>query len=121
MFGRGKCALHPPWCQQPATLTEFCKLYSYLAASILNTIKWTEALDEVFINNSKEDPGLKWQYFGSETGVFRSYPGIYVFEYWIGVKQLTSPSLTRLLHRKTSSSEASPTIWSCYAIIIYFF
>ena len=49
---------------------------TYLAAPVLNTIKWTEALDEVFINNSNEDPGLKWQYFGSETGVFRSYPGM---------------------------------------------
>lgn len=55
---------------------------SYLAAPILNTIKWSEALDEVFINNSNEDPGFKWQYFGSETGVFRSYPGIYyIFKY----------------------------------------
>ena len=54
---------------------ELC-FYPYLAPEILNTIKWSEALDEVFRNNSKEDPGLKWQYFGSETGVLRSFPGI---------------------------------------------
>ena len=50
------------------------------APEILNTIKWTQSLDEVFVNNWKEDPSLKWQYFGSETGVLRTYPGNLLYQ-----------------------------------------
>uniref|UniRef100_A0AAY4AWC2 VWFA domain-containing protein n=1 Tax=Denticeps clupeoides TaxID=299321 RepID=A0AAY4AWC2_9TELE len=41
---------------------------------ILNELNWTQALDRVFIDNSREDPSLRWQVFGSSTGVTRYYP-----------------------------------------------
>nr|XP_006820803.1 PREDICTED: voltage-dependent calcium channel subunit alpha-2/delta-1-like [Saccoglossus kowalevskii] len=41
---------------------------------ILNGIKWTSKLDEVYISNYKEDPSLIWQYFGSAEGYMRTYP-----------------------------------------------
>uniref|UniRef100_A0A8C0J574 VWA N-terminal domain-containing protein n=1 Tax=Chelonoidis abingdonii TaxID=106734 RepID=A0A8C0J574_CHEAB len=41
---------------------------------ILNELNWTEALEDVFIENRKEDPTLLWQVFGSATGVTRYYP-----------------------------------------------
>ena len=40
----------------------------------------SEALNEVFIDNFQKDPTLTWQYFGSSTGFFRLYPGVYVGE-----------------------------------------
>uniref|UniRef100_A0AAY3ZXK4 VWFA domain-containing protein n=1 Tax=Denticeps clupeoides TaxID=299321 RepID=A0AAY3ZXK4_9TELE len=41
---------------------------------ILNELNWTQALEKVFIENSREDPSLLWQAFGSATGVTRYYP-----------------------------------------------
>uniref|UniRef100_A0A8B9VTV6 Calcium voltage-gated channel auxiliary subunit alpha2delta 2 n=1 Tax=Anas zonorhyncha TaxID=75864 RepID=A0A8B9VTV6_9AVES len=41
---------------------------------ILNELNWTQALEDVFIENRKEDPSLLWQVFGSATGVTRYYP-----------------------------------------------
>uniref|UniRef100_A0A8D0G0I8 Calcium voltage-gated channel auxiliary subunit alpha2delta 2 n=1 Tax=Sphenodon punctatus TaxID=8508 RepID=A0A8D0G0I8_SPHPU len=41
---------------------------------ILNELNWTEALENVFVENRKEDPSLLWQVFGSATGVTRFYP-----------------------------------------------
>ncbi|KAG9333851.1 hypothetical protein JZ751_010001 [Albula glossodonta] len=46
----------------------------YVTPVILNELSWTQALEEVFINNSREDPSLLWQAFGSATGVTRYYP-----------------------------------------------
>lgn len=40
----------------------------------------SEALNDVFIDNFQKDPTLTWQYFGSSTGFFRLYPGIYTSE-----------------------------------------
>uniref|UniRef100_A0A3B4DRE1 Calcium channel, voltage-dependent, alpha 2/delta subunit 2a n=1 Tax=Pygocentrus nattereri TaxID=42514 RepID=A0A3B4DRE1_PYGNA len=42
--------------------------------TILNELNWTQALERVFIDNSREDPSLRWQVFGSATGVTRYYP-----------------------------------------------
>ncbi|XP_062402206.1 voltage-dependent calcium channel subunit alpha-2/delta-2a [Sardina pilchardus] len=42
--------------------------------TILNELNWTQALEPVFISNSQEDPSLRWQVFGSATGVTRFYP-----------------------------------------------
>lgn len=45
------------------------------ATVILNELNWTEALENVFIENRRRDPTLLWQVFGSATGVTRYYPG----------------------------------------------
>lgn len=47
-----------------------------VATVILNELNWTQALEDVFIENRKEDPSLLWQVFGSATGVTRYYPGV---------------------------------------------
>uniref|UniRef100_A0A672NCA7 Calcium voltage-gated channel auxiliary subunit alpha2delta 2 n=1 Tax=Sinocyclocheilus grahami TaxID=75366 RepID=A0A672NCA7_SINGR len=44
------------------------------APVILNELNWTQALERVFIENSRDDPSLLWQAFGSATGVTRYYP-----------------------------------------------
>lgn len=52
-------------------------IYFSVATKIQNTIKWTEALDEVFKRNwHEEDGNIKSQSFGSSDGVYRLYPGI---------------------------------------------
>ncbi|RXN13017.1 voltage-dependent calcium channel subunit alpha-2 delta-2-like protein [Labeo rohita] len=45
------------------------------ASVILNELNWTQALERVFLENSRDDPSLPWQAFGSATGVTRYYPG----------------------------------------------
>ncbi|XP_052456245.1 voltage-dependent calcium channel subunit alpha-2/delta-2-like isoform X1 [Carassius gibelio] len=42
--------------------------------TILNELNWTQSLERIFIENSREDPSLRWQVFGSATGVTRYYP-----------------------------------------------
>ncbi|XP_033102460.1 voltage-dependent calcium channel subunit alpha-2/delta-1-like, partial [Anneissia japonica] len=42
---------------------------------ILNAIKVTDGIDEVFMDNMMNDTELLWQYVGSSTGFYRSYPG----------------------------------------------
>uniref|UniRef100_UPI0037E78116 voltage-dependent calcium channel subunit alpha-2/delta-2a n=1 Tax=Semicossyphus pulcher TaxID=241346 RepID=UPI0037E78116 len=41
---------------------------------ILNELNWTQALERVFIENRQDDSSLRWQVFGSATGVTRYYP-----------------------------------------------
>ncbi|XP_023931087.1 voltage-dependent calcium channel subunit alpha-2/delta-2-like [Lingula anatina] len=41
---------------------------------ILNGLKWTEGLDDVWKQNAEDDPNLLWQYFGGQKGFLRSYP-----------------------------------------------
>ncbi|GIZ02147.1 hypothetical protein CEXT_606521, partial [Caerostris extrusa] len=41
---------------------------------VLNSIKWSEYLTLIFINNLAVDPSLNWQYFGSSTGFLRTFP-----------------------------------------------
>lgn len=45
------------------------------APVILNELNWTQALERVFIENRRDDSSLRWQVFGSATGVTRYYPG----------------------------------------------
>uniref|UniRef100_A0A8B9HIJ3 VWFA domain-containing protein n=1 Tax=Astyanax mexicanus TaxID=7994 RepID=A0A8B9HIJ3_ASTMX len=56
-----------PSITHPHTLTA-------VAPVILNELNWTQALERVFMENSREDPSLLWQAFGSATGVTRYYP-----------------------------------------------
>ena len=42
---------------------------------IQNSLAWTSDLDLIWKENKKTDDSLLWQYFGSETGILRSYPG----------------------------------------------
>ncbi|KAK0182558.1 hypothetical protein PV327_000684, partial [Microctonus hyperodae] len=44
------------------------------APDVIKAIKWSEELDQTFINNFEHDPSLSWQYFGSATGFMRQYP-----------------------------------------------
>ena len=48
-------------------------IYNY-SVDILNGIKWTDGLDETFIENSKKTPTLLWQYFGTDEAIYRDYP-----------------------------------------------
>lgn len=45
------------------------------SVQILNDIKWSTTLDEVFVSNYRRNPSLQWQYIGKETGVMRTFPG----------------------------------------------
>lgn len=44
--------------------------------SSLETIMWSESLDQIFRDNYNSDPALSWQYFCSETGILRHYPAM---------------------------------------------
>ncbi|KAK3595583.1 hypothetical protein CHS0354_009540 [Potamilus streckersoni] len=41
---------------------------------ILNGLKWSGALDQIFRENFDNDPHILWQYFGSQTGFMRTLP-----------------------------------------------
>ncbi|XP_013401127.1 voltage-dependent calcium channel subunit alpha-2/delta-3 isoform X2 [Lingula anatina] len=44
--------------------------------NVSNGISWSEKLDPVFKKNYEIDPTLTWQYFGSASGFFRTFPGM---------------------------------------------
>ncbi|XP_055958262.1 voltage-dependent calcium channel subunit alpha-2/delta-3 isoform X1 [Patella vulgata] len=46
------------------------------SSKILNGVKWTENLNNAFMDNNRNDPTLTWQYFCSSDGFFRIFPGM---------------------------------------------
>ncbi|XP_060063810.1 voltage-dependent calcium channel subunit alpha-2/delta-2-like [Ylistrum balloti] len=42
---------------------------------ILNGLMWSDQLDTVFEENYQRDDDILWQYFGSQTGFMRTFPG----------------------------------------------
>lgn len=47
-----------------------------MSPPVVNDIKKTEILDNIFRQNYESDPALSWQYFGSVTGMLRQYPAM---------------------------------------------
>ncbi|XP_017757436.1 PREDICTED: voltage-dependent calcium channel subunit alpha-2/delta-3 isoform X1 [Eufriesea mexicana] len=47
-----------------------------MSPAVVEDIKKTEALDNIFRQNYESDPALSWQYFGSVTGMLRQYPAM---------------------------------------------
>lgn len=43
-------------------------------SDVVNHVKWSEGLTQVFKNNLAFDPYLSWQFFGSNTGFMRIWP-----------------------------------------------
>ena len=39
------------------------------------TVEWTHGLEPIFLRNRDLDPDIRWQYFGSQVGLIRLYPG----------------------------------------------
>jgi voltage-dependent calcium channel alpha-2/delta-3 len=59
------------------------KMKSYLLfidREILLTANWSYNLNQAFIDNYNQDPELTWQYFCSQTGLYRVWPG-HIWEY----------------------------------------
>lgn len=42
---------------------------------IIDTVEWSAGLDKIFKQNLGNDSDLRWQYFGSNEGLYRMYPG----------------------------------------------
>lgn len=40
----------------------------------INTVVYTKELENVFKENARHDKSLRWQYFGSSSGLMRLYP-----------------------------------------------
>uniref|UniRef100_A0A3B4AHX6 VWFA domain-containing protein n=1 Tax=Periophthalmus magnuspinnatus TaxID=409849 RepID=A0A3B4AHX6_9GOBI len=53
---------------------------------VLNELKWTERLEDVFRINREDDPTVLWQVFGSATGLARYYPA----SPWMDVRKTPS-------------------------------
>jgi len=54
--------------------------YYYLDREILLNANWSYNLNQAFIDNYNQDPELTWQYFCSQTGLYRVWPG-HIWEY----------------------------------------
>ncbi|XP_054277448.1 voltage-dependent calcium channel subunit alpha-2/delta-3-like isoform X1 [Macrosteles quadrilineatus] len=43
---------------------------------VANSLRWSEHLDPVFVNNYEVDPTLSWQFYGSTSGFLRRFPAM---------------------------------------------
>lgn len=43
---------------------------------ILNGLEWTRHLEKQWNDNLEADNDLLWQYFGTQSGIFRKFPGM---------------------------------------------
>ncbi|GFO18775.1 voltage-dependent calcium channel subunit alpha-2/delta-2-like [Plakobranchus ocellatus] len=68
-----------PYFRQPVSfLNSTIKIADEVPRSnpdVINTVLLTRKLEDTFRQNAAKDPLLRWQYFGSTTGVTRLYPG----------------------------------------------
>ncbi|XP_074648904.1 uncharacterized protein LOC141904238 [Tubulanus polymorphus] len=58
---------------------------------VINTVNWTSKLDKTFQSNIQINNDIRWQYFGSVTGVSRQYPGREWQNNFIGFKEDFDP------------------------------
>ena len=49
--------------------------FDFSGKEILLTANWSFNLNQAFIDNYNQDPELTWQYFCSQTGLYRVWPG----------------------------------------------
>lgn len=42
---------------------------------ILNSLAWTADMDYIWRENKNRYQGILWQYFGTQSGVLKVYPG----------------------------------------------
>ncbi|XP_064627789.1 voltage-dependent calcium channel subunit alpha-2/delta-2-like [Lineus longissimus] len=61
--------------------------------SVIKTVMLTSKLDQLFQENAKLDPDLRWQYFGSSNGVHRQFPGREWQSNFIGFREDFDPRL----------------------------
>lgn len=57
------------------TVLSMCT-FTFSDIDILNGLQWSAKLDTVFATNYKRNDNLLWQYFGSQSGFMRTYPGM---------------------------------------------
>ncbi|XP_066919359.1 voltage-dependent calcium channel subunit alpha-2/delta-3-like [Clytia hemisphaerica] len=64
-----KVNLNQSFAQVPTEIFKYDK-------KVLNDFTWLQNLDPVFLENFKNKPTLLWQYFSSENGASKTFPGI---------------------------------------------
>lgn len=70
-----RCMLHFSSLHFIQLCNQLCNLRALAAVEIIEEAQWSRQLDAVFSENLKRDKKLKWQYFASQSGLFRVFPG----------------------------------------------